>query len=937
MKKHTYILPILKNFTKKCLTLLILLCALGQVAFGLNSPAPINPARTASLMPSINAGADQDLCEGDTAQLDGSFSMIGKIQWLVLNENGMVGDSTDTTSYYVPMGNITAIRLDTLVIVEDTTGLGTGQTPLRDTVVFTIHPQIEIQNASRDTILCAGDSLGRSIQLAGTFNQLSWAAARGTFTDTDSAQTIYISPNIAVSSVLDTLILTAKDTNNRCAAVLDTSIVHLFGPVRVNAGADTSICSTNSLRLNASLEVDTLAASWSVLHAAGTFNNVNRLNARYSPSPLQTVSRTDTLILTLKPLSGALANCVYGADTLVVTIQSPPSVELDPDTVMLGETTLDINAALSRPVETSVWFSKNGLFSPSSTHIATYVPNALGTATNRTDTITYRGELENEVCPAALDTILVTIIPAPIIARDGVNPLCDRFCVDTIFRNLDINTASAIVLANDLNPTDTCGSDNNYMFKIWMEDMGVAAPTDVLDLVALPSSLALDCSDRGTQNLDIYITDGFTEVSYCPTTMEVSDIFASCGERTVSGYITTPNGQPLKNVEVRISGEGVIPFPTTTDANGRYEFVLQTDKAYHIIPQRNTILDNGITTYDILLTNRHILHLEDFTSPYQLIAADVNKSYTVTSFDLATTRKLILGLTQTFPNNVSWRFVPADYIFQNSLNARIENFPEHISIPLQTGHLENQNFIAVKVGDPSGDVDLTMDANGFTNAEPRKRPEAITFQTKDLQLVKGQVYKVPFYLLNAKKVAGYQFTLAFKGLELLEIQEGIAQKEHFGQHLKNRGILTTSWETTSLQNSDNQWFILQFKAKRNGLLSEALAINSAVTPAEAYNQELEILDVNLQFEQEASMDFALFQNRPNPFSKETLIGFTLPKTTHTKLTILDVQGKVLLNHQKHYPQGYNEVQLNLSSFPKGIFYYQLETEFGVKTQKMMRL
>ncbi len=961
MKKHTYILQrnIFKTFPQKVKTAYLfqffslqelwekrgllflrfiaffIFWGLGHKGFSLNSLGPTN---TNFLMPGIDAGADQGLCEGDTVQLDGSFGMgITKITWIVLGGKGTVDDATDTASFYVPTGNINAKRLDTLVIEEDTTGLGIGtQIPLRDTVVFSVYPQIEIQSASPDTSLCAGDSLELMIQLSGTFQQLSWSATLGTFTDADSSETIYISPTITTSSAVDTLTLIARDTTGHCTMVQHASLARLFGPVTINAGPDTTICKNQLLRLSGSLGVDTLSATWSVLSARGIFNNVNRLNAIYTPSPLLTISRRDTLILTINPPPGIVADCVKGADTIIVTIQSPPVAMLDPDTTILGRTTLDIRVNLSRPVETSIWFSKNGLFSFSSTDVATYAPNELGTATSRIDTIVYRGELENEVCPSAFDTMLVTVFKAPIIDRDGDNPLCSRFCLDTIFRNLGQNTANVVVLASDPDPADTCGVDGNYIFKMWIEELGIPSPTDVLDLASLPGSLTFDCDDRGTQEIDIYVTDGFTEVSYCPTTVDISDFFTSCGDRTVSGYIRTPEGEPLQNVEVRVSSEGVIPFPTTTDVNGRYEFTLKTDRAYQIIPRRNTNLENGITTYDILLTNRHILHLEDFTSPFQLIAADVNKSYTVTSFDLSTIRKLILGISQTFPNNVSWRFVDADYIFQNSLNARIENFPERINIPIQTGHLENQNFIAVKVGDPSGDVDLAMDASGFPTAEPRKREEVVIFQIKDLQLVKGQTYEIPFQLLDAGKVAGYQFTLNFEGLELLAIKEGVAQKHHFGQNYKDRSMLTTSWETLSPQKRNSPWFTLRFKADQNGLLSKVLAISSAITPAEAYNSKLEILDVQLQFEP-ASSGFDLLQNRPNPFSKETLVGFTLPRATIAKLTVLDTQGRVVQTSQKQYPKGYNEINLNFSDFPQGVFYYRLETAFGAKIQKMMHL
>lgn len=113
----------------------------------------------------------------------------------------------------------------------------------------------------------------------------------------------------------------------------------------------------------------------------------------------------------------------------------------------------------------------------------------------------------------------------------------------------------------------------------------------------------------------------------------------------------------------------------------------------------------GVTTFDLVLIGKHILGLKALDSPYKMIAADVNRSQRITAIDLIAQRRLILNVDTGFADNTSWRFVPADYQFPDPANPWLEGFPEHIDInALQTGVI-GIDFVAIKVGDVSGDAD----------------------------------------------------------------------------------------------------------------------------------------------------------------------------------------------------------------------------------------
>ena len=89
-------------------------------------------------------------------------------------------------------------------------------------------------------------------------------------------------------------------------------------------------------------------------------------------------------------------------------------------------------------------------------------------------------------------------------------------------------------------------------------------------------------------------------------------------------------------------------------------------------------------------------------SPYQLIAADANNNQLISTMDILAIRKVILQMEDTFPNNTSWRFVDADFMFPDPSSPW--GFPEYIDYL----HLESNqiytDFIGVKIGDVNGSV-----------------------------------------------------------------------------------------------------------------------------------------------------------------------------------------------------------------------------------------
>jgi Dockerin type I domain len=143
---------------------------------------------------------------------------------------------------------------------------------------------------------------------------------------------------------------------------------------------------------------------------------------------------------------------------------------------------------------------------------------------------------------------------------------------------------------------------------------------------------------------------------------------------TVAGELKTESTQGVEEGNVQLSGSHPA-FPPVSQYQmsnqvGKFEFSNAIPLAgnYTVAPVKEDNPLNGVTTLDLALISKHVLGIETLGTPYKMIAADANKSGTITTFDVVELRKLILGIYDELPNNKSWRFVDKSYAFPNPSN-----------------------------------------------------------------------------------------------------------------------------------------------------------------------------------------------------------------------------------------------------------------------------
>jgi len=258
------------------------------------------------------------------------------------------------------------------------------------------------------------------------------------------------------------------------------------------------------------------------------------------------------------------------------------------------------------------------------------------------------------------------------------------------------------------------------------------------------TNVTFDCTELGTQCVELWAIDAAGNADYCETYVIVQDNLNNCPSTNhinVAGALKTEMTEGVEEGTVHIDGTSTFAPPYSyfdlSDTSGVYVVKNSVPLAatFVIAPEKDDNPLNGVTTYDLVLISKHILGIEPLTSPYKMIAADANKSGSITTFDIVEIRKLILGIYTELPNNTSWRFVDKAFQFPNLNNPFQTQFPETISVGDAMASQIGEDFVGVKIGD----VNSTVVANATMQAEERTTGTAI-FDVEERSVKAGETF-----------------------------------------------------------------------------------------------------------------------------------------------------------------------------------------------------
>lgn len=404
--------------------------------------------------------------------------------------------------------------------------------------------------------------------------------------------------------------------------------------------------------------------------------------------------------------------------------------------------------------------------------------------------------------------------------------------------------------------------DGSTLTVVWEDDNNLAGTTvpDGSTLFALNFQIV---GSLGSST-SIAITNVPTDVEVTDSQGLVLDATFASGEVQAGGQVNLGgsifyfNGSnvPVANVEVDISGDTT--NSTITGSDGTFTFSIPKCPAPSITLEPTLAADaplaEGITMLDVAVARAHILGQSRLTSPFSLLAADVNGSKSVSGADLRLISLFILNLTN-FPaeNGKLWRFVPADYVFPNPTSPW--SAPGFLSYTGLQTNLLGQNFIAVKLGDVNGSwpaapsPNVVITGSNTKPGTPLRRSEislansgkSIQLSTTDSLANPGDTVQVAVQISQAEQLTTAQFTmrwnpsvLEFMGTEGYTVR-GLGG-DNFGSTSVVKGQLYFGWDDPGLTGvpvtSGQRLFRVKFKVVGNPGQGSWVEVQDGATPIE---------------------------------------------------------------------------------------------------------
>ncbi|HRN36808.1 MAG TPA: hypothetical protein PLL18_07845, partial [Flavobacteriales bacterium] len=362
----------------------------------------------------VNAGADQNLCAGETASLTGTVtggSTTGV--WTTTGSGTFQPNANALNATYEP--SIGDIALGSVTLTLTSTG---PCEPEDDALTLTFQPK-PVPNAGTDQFVCTNNpvvALSGSIQDA--VGGVWTTGGTGSFTPSNSNLNANYTPSAADITAGSVWIYLTTTGNGVCQAVKDSMLVTFTPAITVNAGADKVLCSNNAATaLNGSFTVAT-GAVWS--GGAGSFDpSTTNVNATYTPTAGEINS--GSLILTLT--STGNGNCLAVNDQVQLTFTPSPTANAGANSsVCANNAAIALNGSVT--VATGgTWSGGTGSFSPDNATLnATYTPTAAEIANGSvTLVLTTTG---NGNCLPAISSRTITFTPAPVVNAGADGTVC---------------------------------------------------------------------------------------------------------------------------------------------------------------------------------------------------------------------------------------------------------------------------------------------------------------------------------------------------------------------------------------------------------------------------------------------------------------------------------------------------------------------------------
>ncbi|MCS7036219.1 MAG: hypothetical protein RMJ33_06810 [Saprospiraceae bacterium] len=409
--------------------------------------------------------------------------------------------------------------------------------------------------------------------------------------------------------------------------------------------------------------------------------------------------------------------------------------------------------------------------------------------------------------------------------------------------------------------------------------------------------------------MDLELDNG--QVETCTPPLASTGMFQVCAS-DLRVRLVTPRGAALSSAYLRISSAKDCVNACILDsipAEQGFCDVCSGCGFIRVRPFKNEDPGNGVGTYDIVLIQRHISGEKPLKSLYHLMAADVNRDYAINGADIVALRSLILGMPTTPPVE-SWRFVDPENIVLYPINPLLSQLPDHIISPNPPA--KNLTFVAIKVGDVSGNAVLHGLTDGLVEERSDKRPALpVSVGYAGVAYRKGQIFSVPVTYQGDRPLLAHQMALrfdpqrvAFKGTFAGNLPG--YDSDNFGLIRAHEGEIRALWiapdnKAVVLSQTSPVLFYLTFEALTDIAASEAwIALNHDL-PCRLWDDQDEEYAMTLTAPRERieeaaarALEAAVW---PSPASSGAYVSLRLPASAGIQLTVRSADGRLILERR----------------------------------------
>ncbi len=519
------------------------------------------------------------------------------------------------------------------------------------------------------------------------------------------------------------------------------------------------------------------------------------------------------------------------------------------------------------------------------------------------------------------------------------------------------------------------------------------------DLTLLMRSAISDCLTHFSEGQEAYMRYKINEDPIYADLTDPSNTCIQAKDGTIIAHCM--NGSQniiMPNLFVKVVSTGSTQCTTSTTVSGKYPIntcsqlmtrTVQPQRENDItqpnVPQPAYLdLLNGVTAYDLVLISRHIKNLEPLNTPYKFIAADINNSGTITTFDNVLLRQALLGTTTSFPGNTSWRYLPnvclSDYHFVQDfigLNPFIAQYtspflgftklvynvstagtpPSNFTYaswmdeltlsPLS--NLINYEFAWSFTGIKIGDVNCSADPNELVTNNPTEKFVVNTGNSTNLN--QGYTKNYDVVVVSPEPVAAWQVGMAYKSdsLDIAAISQGNSNitltSDNFFKNEDgntNSGMFRSLWfsETGTPVDLNNKIiFTLSVNAEKSiDALEDRLVISQKNLKKIFFNEDgQEIHGVKLYLQEEShdrnenianykKIEKLLVQVSPNPFKSELIMTINNDSKEEVNIEFFDISGNKTFSSRQEVSNGKSVFEFSqFTSLPSGLYIYTVST------------